>query len=219
MNKLTMVLAGGLVLGLTLGCGGPKEKKVEKIVEPTETSTVTGENGEPQWVSRGGGIYEGEYGKAIYAVGSARQAPAHHIMQSQARTRARTELSRILSVTVRSMTKDFTETAGDLYDKETQSAIEYFQDVSQQITNNTLVGSEQVATWKAGDGTLFVLMKISLDNVINTFKTETKAALKREDAAKKIGFKAEDAVDKMNELIDKTADGYTNKPVSEIPKE
>jgi hypothetical protein len=213
MRKLTLVLVVVFALSLTVGCmGGPK---VEKIKEPKESSSMTGEKGEPDWVSRGGGVYEGEYGKAIYAVGSARKAPSYHIMMSQARTRARAELSSILSVQVQRMTKDFTETAGDLFEPETQSAVEYFQDVTRQITNNVLVGSESVATWKASDGTLFVLMKIPLDTVVDVFKNETKKAMKRKEAAERLKVKSDDALKEMDKLLDSTANEYTNKPAEE----
>ncbi len=212
MRKLMLVLVAVLAVGMVVGCGGPK---VKKINEPTESSRITDDKSEPDWVARGGGIYEGEYGKAIYAVGSAAKAPSYHLMMSQSQARARAELSRILSVTVQSMQKDFSETAGDLYDPETKSAIEFFQDVSRSITNNTLVGSEKVASWKAGDGTLFVLMKISLDTVIETFKNETKSALKRKDAAKQIGLKADKAMSDLDAAVDKTAINYTNKQATE----
>ena len=164
MRTVVYVFVLCIVLGMIVGCGS-SEPKADKIKVPEKSSSqVTGAKGEPEWVARSGGVYEGEHGKAIYAVGSARKAPSYHIMLSQARTRARSELSKILTLQVQTMTKDFTETAGDLYDSETQSAVEYFQDVTRQISNNVLVGSEQADLWKnPEDGTVFILMKISLD--------------------------------------------------------
>lgn len=201
------------VVMLAAGCGGPKVKKMK---EPVQSSPVTGAKGEPEWVSKGNGLYEGDYGKALYAVGSARKAPSYHIMMNQARTRARQELSSMLSVQVQSMTKDFTETAADLYDKDTQSAVEYFQSVTRQITNNVLVGSEQVASWKAPDGTLFILMKIPLNTIVEAFKAETKKALKRKKTREELGIKTDKALEQMDKAIDTSAEKFTNKVAGEV---
>jgi len=213
MKKCMYLMCIVCAVALVAGCGGPKAKKIK---EPVKSSRITNDPNEPEWVSRGNGLYEGDYGKALYAVGSARNAPSYHIEMSQARARARQELSSMLSVQVQSMTKDFTETAADLYDKDTQSAVEYFQSVSREITNNVLVGSQEVAKFKASDGTMFIYMKIPLNTIVEAFKAETKKALKRKKTREELGIKTDKALEQMDKAIDKSAEKFTNKVATEV---
>ena len=217
MKKLVVLFAIMLVFSTVIGCGGPSVRKIDEPQKPTEK--LTGHATEPDWVARGGGIYEGEHGRAIYALGTARSAPSYHIMLKQARQRAREEMSSILSVHIKSMTKDFTETAADLYDAETQSAVEYFSSVSVGITNNVLVGSEEVDKWRHPDtGEMFILMKISLDKLMDVFKNETKAALKRQQTREALGIKTDDAIKQMEGMIDKSVDTFTNQQATGAAK-
>ncbi|MFC1582253.1 hypothetical protein ACFL4W_01820 [Planctomycetota bacterium] len=217
MKKLVVLLAITLVFGTVIGCGGTSVRKIDEPTKPSQK--LTGHEGEPDWVARGGGIFEGEHGRAIYAIGTARSAPSYHIMMKKSQQRAREELSTILSVHIKSMTKDFTETAADLYDAETESAVEYFSSVSVGITNNVLIGSEKVDAWRHPDnGEMFVLMKVSLDKLMDVFKNETKQALKRKKTREALGIKTDDAIKQMEGMIDKSVKEYTNQQAEATAK-
>ena len=140
-------------------------------------------------------------------------------MKTRCASRARDELSRILSVQVQNMVKDFSESAEDLYEPETQSAVEYFSTVSRQVTDNVITGSQQVAMWRNDmDGSMFMLMKLPMDTVVEKFTVEMKKALKRKEAAEKLKFKTDDALKDLDKALEKTAETYTNKPANELNK-
>jgi hypothetical protein len=77
--------------------------------------------------------------------------------------RGRTEIARTLQVQVKSMLKDYqsTTTGGEAFGQAANDE-QHIEDVSKQITDTTLTGSELRKTWISNPGTLYVLMCVDL---------------------------------------------------------
>ena len=115
--------------------------------------------GAPDWVL---GNSNGD-GK-ICGTGSAAGTRNPSLARTAAMGRGRTEIARTLSVKVKSMLKDYqaTTTGGKDFGKAANDE-QHIEDVSKQITNNSISGSELEKTWISKTGTLYVLMCVDLN--------------------------------------------------------
>jgi hypothetical protein len=157
MNKARLVVLLGAVLAL-LACGGAKEKPT-----PMKSAMAQEFEGAPAWVTKGCAAYQGEKA-AICGVGSAGGTRNPSLAMSAAEGRARTAIARSLQVKVKSMLKDYQATTTGGEDFGTAAADEqHIVDVSKQITNMTLSGTQRVDSWISPNGTLYVLMKLDVD--------------------------------------------------------
>ena len=120
--------------------------------------------GAPQWVMAPNQSGDGD----ICGVGSASGSRNAGLMRTSAIGRARTEISRSLGVKVKSMLKDYqaTTTGGEAFGKEANDE-QHIEDVSKQITNHTLSGTEQKKTWISETGTLYTLVCINAEKFKN----------------------------------------------------
>ena len=156
-NKVKMLVSLGAVLAL-LACGGAKEKPT-----PMKSAMAQEFEGAPAWVTKGCAAYQGEKA-AICGVGSVGGTRNPSLAMSAAEGRARTAIARSLQVKVKAMLKDYQATTTGGEDFGTAAADEqHIVDVSKQITNMTLSGTQRVDSWISPNGTLYVLMKLDVD--------------------------------------------------------
>ena len=120
-------------------------------------------HGAPEWVLEG----RDNNDKTISAIGSVTGTNNVSLARSTALARARTELSRQLSLSIKAMLKDYqaTVTGGGAFGKAADDE-QYIEEVSKQMTELNLSGSRQEDTWISGTGAYYVM--VSLD--IGSFK-------------------------------------------------
>lgn len=100
--------------------------------------------------------------EVICGVGSVDGTANLGLARSSATARARTDIARQLQVKVQAMLKDYqaTVTGGEEFGK-AASDEQLIQDVSRQITDQSLSGTRLVDSWISGGGTYYAL--VSLD--------------------------------------------------------
>jgi hypothetical protein len=123
--------------------------------------------GAPDWVMKGCYAYWGEQQQAsgkVCGVGSIGGTRNISLARSGAIARARTDIARTLQVKVQAMLKDYqaTVTGGEGFG--TQASDEqYVVDVSKQITQMNLSGSEPAEIWISPNGTVFALVILDVE--------------------------------------------------------
>lgn len=198
--SLLAILAAVLVAPL-VGCSSTDNS-------PSSTPESAGA---PAWIDRPNGAYDDGSEKAIYAVGIAAHNPNPAARRNSASARARDELARTVSTQVKGLVQDYMNTNRDFYDMDGASSIEYFEQISSQVVNETLVGSKQVNAWKdPGDKTEYVLYRIDLDDMIASYKQKMQANAMREMQRNRIKAKKDSFEEKLNEQIDKIEEWEAN---------
>jgi len=121
--------------------------------------------GAPDWVIEGCSAYPGEDAPTkICGVGSFSGSKNISLSRTASRARGRTEIARSLDVQVKSMLKDYqaTTTGGEEFG--TAAADEqHVVDVSKQITDISLSGTEIKDTWISPTGTYYTLMVLDVE--------------------------------------------------------
>lgn len=185
-------LNGGLIIALMvfIGCGGGSStsKKEDKL---------------PKWINKPG-LYE----DAILAAGIG-EGLSEQKAKSQAELSGRKKIAETIQTQIKSLTTNFIEEASTTTEKGSESAAqEYFQEISQSLTNVTLNGAVVEEYWpplgmKEGNKIKFyakvVLKKSSL---VDEFRKK----VQEDAAAKKIkGVKAsaDDALKALDKAIAK----------------
>jgi hypothetical protein len=153
MKKLLVVIMVVFVASLFVAsCGSSEEKK------GTGSAVKNELEGAPDWV-----MGNENNAKQICGVGSAAGTRNASLARTAAMGRGRTEIARTLQVQVKSMLKDYqsTTTGGEAFGQAANDE-QHIEDVSKQITDTTLTGSELRKTWISNPGTLYVLMGVDL---------------------------------------------------------
>jgi hypothetical protein len=135
---------------------------------------------------------------AIYGVGSSTNSNTQRALE-QAKTRARTDVSLKLNAQVKAMITDYTRSAGT--DENTVN-INFYESISQQLTNSTLTGVEDVATESTPDGVLWVLVRMSKADAAKAAADKVKEVYESE-ASQYAEFKALNAIEAMNAQLNK----------------
>ncbi|MBE9504319.1 MAG: LPP20 family lipoprotein [Proteobacteria bacterium] len=171
---------------LLAGCGGP-----EKIAEPVMADEFANA---PKWVldpSMEGGLS---------AVGSAKLGKAGlQFTRTEALANGRDELARIMSVKVKNLVKNFTQTTG-IGDAETVDKVA--SQVSKQVANQTLNGSKQKDLWISPSKELFVLVVLDPAAVAKAVQENVQTSLRNEQALWQ-QFQAKKAHDELDSEIEK----------------
>ncbi len=191
MRKKHAMLRGLWILSactalVAVGCAGSKEP-----LHPSEV--LEGEfAGAPDWVVRGCSAYWGDdSSRVICGVGSAGGSRNISLMRSAAIARGRTEIARTLGTKVKAMLKDYasTTTGGEEFGRAANDE-QHVVDVSKQITDMTLSGTEMTDSWISGNGTLYALMSLDVEkfsdsvNRMNQLSEAVReAVVERADAA------------------------------------
>jgi hypothetical protein len=139
----------------------------KKAPEPKPMEEVMGGEfkGAPDWVTKGCSIYFKAKGTPMLCgVGSTSGSRNISLMRTAATARARTEIARSLQVKVKSMLKDYQATTTGGQEFGTAAADEQnITDVSKQITDMTLSGTELIDTWISPNGTFYALVAMDVD--------------------------------------------------------
>jgi len=144
---------------LTLGCasGGSSPQDIM----PNEFE------GAPQWVIQG--CHGESDGTKLCGVGSFKGSSNISLARTAAMARGRTEIARSLAGKVRSMLKDYqATTTGGAEFGEAASDERHVVDVSKQITDMSLTGTEVKDTWVSRSGTYYALMVLDLERFENS---------------------------------------------------
>ena len=140
----------GLALGLTLGCGAP----------PPGNQLQADMAGGPDWVRKSCAAFSGEKHAVICGVGVVKGTNNPAIAKSGAEGRARTAIARSLETRVKSMLKDYQSTTGDMRGASDE---QYVVDVSKQITNLALSGTDLKDTWVSDTGAWWALVVLDTE--------------------------------------------------------
>ncbi len=157
---LTRVMTG-IMVGSALvlvACGGATQGGT-----PVSGALANEFDGAPGWVVKGCAAFSGEKA-AICGRGSATGTRNPSLAMSAATGRARTDLARNLSVKIKAMLKDYqaTTTGGENFGTAANDE-QHIVDVSKQITDTSLSGTQVVDSWMSHTGTLWVLVKLDVE--------------------------------------------------------
>lgn len=195
LNKKNFVLVIIAVFTLSLmvmACGSKEAKK-----ESPKSAIAAEYEGAPDWVIKGCNAYWGDKAQnKICGVGSAGSTRNISLARSTATSRGRTEIARSLSVKVKSMLKDYqaTVTGGENYGTAADDE-QYVVDVSKQITDMSLSGTQMVDSWlNTKTGTLYALVALDID----AFKSAVNGMKDLDDSVRK--FVEENATKAFEEL-------------------
>jgi len=178
-RNLFSLISGTLALAL-VGCGSSPPKPQNAL----QAELV----GAPKWAS--GACQLGlQNKKGICGTGSVSGMTNVALARSAAEGRARTELARSLQTRVKAMLKDYQAATqggpGNLTASE-----QHIEDVSKQITDQTLTGTRLEDTWISNAGTFWALVvldtdafKDSMNNMKQLDERMRAAIVKRADKA------------------------------------
>ncbi|GJM22918.1 MAG: hypothetical protein DHS20C15_28330 [Planctomycetota bacterium] len=158
----------------------------------------------PIWIDQPQSLVDEGNNVVIYAVGSAADNPNRSARRSMAMARARQELAATMGVLVQSMVVSYMDTNRDFYDMDSASSTEYYQDISRQVTQEMLVGSRQEQAYRDPiSNEYYVLMRVDLDDVINSYKAKMSGTFDREATRRRIKANMEEFQGEMDAQLDK----------------
>lgn len=159
IERLTwpLVIGSLCAIGLALGCAVTPE-----IGEgtPLEDEFV----GAPGWVIQGCRAYWDDDTSMICGIGSAGGSRNVSLMRTTAIGRGRTEIARTLGTRVKAMLKDYasTTTGGEEFGRAANDE-QHIADVSKQITDMSLSGTEMTDSWISQAGTYYALVSLDVE--------------------------------------------------------
>ena len=157
MKKVTyLVMFVALFFVLSSCKTGPEQNTGNAVKNELE--------GAPKWV-----LQNANKNNNVCGVGSAAGTRNVSVARTSAMGRARTEIARSLQVKVKSMLKDYqsTTTGGEAFGKAANDE-QHIEDVSKQITDMTLSGTELQDTWISNTGTLYTLVCLDVEKFKNS---------------------------------------------------
>jgi len=166
---------------------------------------LTSDPNEPAWVSRPWSVSdEGREGTILYAVGFAPRNPDLSIQLEIARSRARSELARIIGSLVTAITRDIRKTYQSSIGSEQTESADFAVIQSERIAQELLQGSRQVDVWRDSRGGLWVLMKLPLQNLLANYKKSLLTQFEKEKAAEATLKRLQESTDRvLNGLLEK----------------
>jgi len=194
MKRLILVLfAVFAAAALVVACGGDGGGGGGKSDAPADPYARCPK---PAWVdtpNMEGGLTATGIGRSHGGKGKAREKAVNS---------ARTELARILRTKVQAMTDRFFQETEDMMQPDHSTAIDFTRDVSRQLTDATLRGSRAMQYWSdCTTSEEYALVGLDAAAVI----AEAKKAARAQAEAKALFIenKANEAIEKMDEAIDK----------------
>lgn len=146
--KKSLVFICVVLFLLLSSCGTTDNKK--------ETNNIIKQefDGAPRWV-----VGNASTASQICGVGSAAGSRNVSMMRTAAMQRGRTEISKIIGTKVSAVLTDYrSKTISSNELQKSVSSERQIEDISKQITESVLSGSEQKDQWTSNSGTLYVLM-------------------------------------------------------------
>lgn len=193
MNKsLFKFSALALAAAVMAGCSSKKDVTKEEFFQPCEF--VAGVAA-PEWYCNP------EIEGGFAAVGEAKPNAArdNNLQRTMAMANGRDALARDIEVKVQSMLTNWARVTGE---GEAQTYESNFENVSRQVSRQSLEGSRQLKRWLAPDGTLVLLVGVTNNNPIkNTLKT----SLRNEEALWQ-QFQSKQALDELDKQLNAAFD-------------
>ncbi len=158
MKKILGLIGAGIIF--FSGCASKNEVN-------HQVCQIDGTNA-PSWICNGG-----EIKGMITGVGSAKPTPLGFSFQrTEAIAAARDNIAREISIRVKNVFKRFEESNGVGKNTLNERVI---QNVSKQLSNEILRNSKLLKLWKSPNGTIYVLVGMPKEEIVNNLKTEIKA--------------------------------------------
>ncbi len=185
MKYIILVLSFLLIAFFLFGCGGSK---------------ATTSSGTPAWVSKAGGFYDGDHGKAFYGVGASTGLSNVQLRRTAAETNARADLARMFRTKIEDMVSVYARAvqSGE------QSAISeeaFTQQVTRGLTEMELSGTTIVDHYYDVDSkTEFALARLDVDGFKNSLD---KMKELNEEVKNQVKFNAEKAFEELDKQINK----------------
>jgi hypothetical protein len=187
MAKKIYALLGALVLvtALFVSCGSKAEVK-EPVAKATATPQIVGKEGIPMpaWVNT-----TPKDAENFYAVGYAKKS-SKQISITAAEQDSRDQISRWIGTSVKNALTNYTNESGEGANVQTLS---YFENISKQVSDQTVVGVERNEVWVDQDGGVYVLEAFPKANLNKSFEDVSNSFV-RNEAAAFAEFKAKDAL-------------------------
>ena len=182
MKKIIYFISASIII--FSGCSSKNEILKEQSCQIEKVNA-------PEWICTGGKIKG-----MITGVGSAQATPlGFNFQRTEAISAARDEIAREISIKVKNIFKRYEASTGIGKDKTVEKSIE---NVSKQLSYVTLRNSKLLKLWKSPKDTLYVLVGIPKEDVVNTIKTsiESKKAMYQKILAKKSWKELDEEIDK-----------------------
>jgi len=176
---------------MMIACGSADTK------DNTPKSAMANEfEGAPKWVMMGGSGNDQE----ICAAGSFGGTRNPSVARTTALTHARDELGRMLNVKVMNMVKAYeaTTTGGEEYGRAANDE-QHAENVSKQIVNQTLNGTEQRDSWISNSGQFWALVCMDVKKFSNAVNSMGQLS---EGIRKAVVERAEKAFDELAQEIE-----------------
>ncbi len=189
MQKNILSLSAlALSFALLAGCGGNAATNAPQFVEHCEYTTGIQA---PEWYCSP----EIEGGIAAVGVAKPNAARDQNMQRTMALANGRDELARQTALKVQNLLTNWSRATGE-GDAQTYEA--NFENVSRQVSQQTLEGSRQIKRWVAPNGDLVLLVGVTeADRIKNTVKT----SLRNEEALWQ-QFQSKQALDELDKQMD-----------------
>jgi hypothetical protein len=129
----------------------------------------------------------------LYGVGYARMSSLD-LSRTTAVARARADVAGQVQASVKTALTDYAQQAGE---GENNQALQFVESVSRQIVDVTLAGCRTDKVEVIDDGTVYALVSYPITNLMAAAGSQ----FRRNEAAAFAGFKAEEAVSRLNDEI------------------
>ncbi len=192
MKKSVISVLLVFVIALMMSACGSADKK-----ENTPKNAMASEfDGAPKWVMMGGSGNSQE----ICGAGSLGGTRNPSMARTGAVSRARDELARMLGVKVMNMVKTYeaTTTGGEEYGRAANDE-QHAENVSKQIVNTTLSGTEQRDSWISNNGQFWALVCMDVQKFSNAVNSMGQLS---EGIRKAVVERAEKAFDELAQEIE-----------------
>lgn len=203
IKKLISVLSIlTLVAAVFISCASEPETKPVAAPAPAEPVTavkpIIGQDGIPMpaWVNK-----TPKSDDKFYAVGYAMKS-SRAISKTAAGADARDQIARWVGTSVKNALVNYTNESGSEKNIQTLS---YFENISKQVAEQTLVGVEDDETWIDDKGGVYMLCSFPKANIGKSFD-QTVQTFQRNEAAAFSEFKAKEA---LSFLDKETSNGVT----------
>jgi LPP20 lipoprotein len=131
----------------------------------------------------------------LYGVGQAK-ASTLDLSRTTAIARARDDVARQVQVSVKNALTDYAQQAGE---GDNQQTLNFVETVSRQIVDVTLSGCHPEKIEVADSGTVYALVSYPVANLLDAARTQ----FRRNEASAFAEFKADEAVDRLDQEIQK----------------
>lgn len=145
-----------LVAVLALSCAG---------APPAPTRAPSVYDGAPAWVTRGGGAFTGDKGRAFYGVGMASNIQMESLRRSESDAQARADIAKSMNTYVADLLKSYQESTAAVSKAGTNpQEVQMVTDAMKTFTQQQLNGAQIIDRWISNDNsTEFALAQLDFD--------------------------------------------------------